>query len=436
MEKLRFRVMAALLGILLLGGSVWAAAESEAVEKKIQLELWNCDAAPMYTDLFTTMIAEYESLNPNVEIVFTDLPWDISKQKFDTAIATDSAPDVGHIVHSWVGSFAAMDGLYPLDEYFDAWKEKDDYDLRFFNLEYLFMDGNRYSVPVETLFPVIWYNKSRYEEKGLTVPADFDEFFYNIEQLTDLSKEQYGFTIRGGGGSTKMLDAYLVSYVGADSYFDENGKCVLNSPKAAEGLKRFVKLYKNNTPESDIVNGYRQMVAVFGSGTAASVMHNLTSMPMHRENLGEGNFANYILPPSDNGNHVINMCGVASTAGFSIFKSSKNPDSAWDFIKFMINQENMQRWSKTLGVLPVHKGILEESWFNEDENFAYAKDVFMNDDIIITLSPLHLPDYDAIHLNILEPGFQELLLGKKTAESFLQDWAEAFEKANQEFLNR
>lgn len=436
MKKFRFRVMAALLGILLLGGSVWAAAESETVEKKIQLELWNCDAAPMYTNLFTTMIAEYESLNPNVEIVFTDLPWDISKQKFDTAIATDSAPDVGHIVHSWVGSFAAMDGLYPLDEFFDAWNEKDDYDLRFFNLEYLFMDGKRYSVPVETLFPVIWYNKSRYEEKGLKIPADFDEFFYNIEQLTDLSKEQYGFTIRGGGGSTKMLDAYLVSYVGAESYFDENGNCVLNSPKAAEGLKRFVKLYKNNTPESDIVNGYRQMVAVFGSGTAASVMHNLTSMPMHRENLGEGNFANYILPPSDNGNHVINMCGVASTAGFSIFKSSKNPDSAWDFIKFMINQENMQRWSKTLGVLPVHKGILEESWFNEDENFAYAKDVFMNDDIIITLSPLHLPDYDAIHLNILEPGFQELLLGKKTAESFLQDWAEAFEKANQEFLNR
>ncbi|NLY17941.1 MAG: sugar ABC transporter substrate-binding protein [Clostridiaceae bacterium] len=413
-----------------------SGTQQTSEEEKIKLTLWNCDSAPMYTDLFEEMLADYMDKNPNVTVEYTGIPWDTSKQKFDTAIATNTAPDLAYIVHSWVSSFAGMGGLVPLDNYFDNWDKKDEFDLRFFNLDYLILDGVRYSVPCEMLYPVIWYRPDLYEEKNLSIPRDFDEFFSNIEKLTDKSKGQYGFTIRGGGGSTMMLEAYLISYIGAESYFDENGKCVINSPEGIEGLKRFAGMYNVYTPESDITNGYKEMVAVFGSGTAASVMHNLTSLPMHKENLGDGNFSTYIFPKAKNGKQVICMCAVASTAGYSIFKSSKNPDAAWDLIDFLINRENNYKWCSTLGVLPINKGVLEEDLFTNDPIFREAKEVLENEDIVITLSPLHLPDFDAIHVNLLEPAFQEVLTGNKSVEEFLQEWAEAFEKAEQEFRSK
>jgi len=415
--------------------STGGTQQTSGVEK-IKLDIWNCDSAPMYTDLFEEMLADYMSKNPNVTVEYTGIPWDTSKQKFDTAIATNTAPDLAYIVHSWVASFAGMGGLVPLDKYFDNWAAKDEFDLRFFNLDYLILDGVRYSVPCEMLYPVIWYRPDLYAEKNLSVPKDFDEFFSNIEKLTDKSKGQYGFTIRGGGGSTKMLEAYLISYIGADSYFDKNGQCVIDSPEGIEGLKRFAGMYNVYTPESDITNGYKEMVAVFGSGTAASVMHNLTSLPMHKENLGDGNFSTYTFPKAKNGKQVVCMCGVAGTAGYSIFKSSKNPDAAWDLIDFLINKDNDFKWSSTLGVLPINKLALEEDLFKTDPIFKNAKDVLENKNITITLSPLYLPDFDAIHENLLEPAFQEVLTGSKSVEDFLHEWAEAFEKAEQEYRNK
>ncbi len=405
-------------------------------EEKIKLDLWNCDSAPMYTDLFEEILGNYMDENPNIVVEYTGIPWDTSKQKFDTSIATNTAPDLAYIVHSWVSSFAGMGGLVPLDNYFNNWAAKDEYDLRFFDLDYLILDGVRYSVPCEMLYPVIWYRPDLYAEKNLSVPQDFDEFFANIEKLTDKSKDQYGFTIRGGGGSTMMFEAFLISYIGADSYFDENGQCIIDSPEGIEGMKRFVGMYNKYTPESDITNGYKEMVAVFGSGTAASVMHNLTSLPMHKENLGDGNFSTYTFPKAKNGKQVVCMCAVAGTAGYSIFKSSKNPDAAWDLIDFLINRENNYKWCSTLGVLPINKGVLEEDLFTNDLIFRNAKEVLENENITITLSPLYLSDFDAIHVNLLEPAFQEVLTGKKSAEEFLHEWAEAFEKAEQEFRNK
>jgi multiple sugar transport system substrate-binding protein len=157
---------------------------------------------------------------------------------------------------------------------------------------------------------------------------------------------------------------------------------------------------------------------------------------MHKENLGDGNFSTYTFPKAENGKQVVCMCAVAGTAGYSIFKSSKNPDAAWDLIKFLINKENNYKWCSTLGVLPINKSVLEEDLFTDDLIFRNAKEVLENENITITLSPLYLPDFDAIHVNLLEPAFQEVLTGKKTAEEFLHEWAEAFEKAEQEYRNK
>jgi multiple sugar transport system substrate-binding protein len=46
--------------------------------------------------------------------------------------------------------------------------------------------------------------------------------------------------------------------------------------------------------------------------------------------------------------------------------------------------------------------------------------------------PIYLPDYSSIRSK-LEPEFQNVLLGRKTVEEFIELWATLFEKAKAEY---
>lgn len=412
---------------------VAANTQAKPEEEKVTLEVWNCDSAPMYTDLFDKMIKNFTDKNPNIQVNYTGIPWDSSKEKFDTAIATNTTPDTAYILHSWVSSFAAADGIIPLDSYYGNWADKSKFDPNMLGLQGLKIDGKTYNAPVEVVPVTVWYRPDWYAEAGVSIPQTFDEFFTNIQKMTDQSKKRFGFTIRGGTGGSQQLEAFLMAYSGDARYFDESGKCLINSPKIVEGFEKFVALYKKYTPESDITNGYKEMSAVFDGGTAATLFHNVTSLPMHRDTLGEGKYASFMLPKADNGKRIICFTGVAATAGYSIFKSSKKPDVAWKFIEHLLSTESDSMWAKELGILPANKDVMKEDWVQQTPSLLVAQSAMEDKDTELAMAPIDLPDYAGIHKNLLEPGLQEVLIGKKTAEAYLTEWAEAFEKAKQEY---
>lgn len=414
-------------------GETTAAAGAKAGGEKVTIDVWNCDSAPMYTNLFEKMIKSFNEKNPDIQVNYTGIPWDSSKEKFDTAIATNTAPDTAYILHSWVSSFAAAGGIIPLDSYYAGWADKSKFDPKTLELQGLKIDGKTYMAPVEVVPVTVWYRPDWYKDAGLSEPQTFDEFFSNIEKLTDIPNKKYGFTIRGGIGGSQQLEAFLNAYSGDPRYFDENGKCLINSPKIIEGLKRYVALYKKCTPESDITNGYKEMSAVFDGGTAATLFHNVTSLPMHRDTLGEGKYASFMLPKADNGKRVICFTGVAATAGYSIFKSSKNPDAAWKFIEHLLSAECESMWALELGILPTNKDVMQEDWVQKTPSLLIAQKALEDKDTELAIAPIDLPDYAGIHKNLLEPGLQEVLSGKKTVEDYLKEWAEAFEKAKKEY---
>ncbi len=58
-------------------------------------------------------------------------------------------------------------------------------------------DGRMDSLPLETDFWLIYYNKALFAQKGIKVPTTFDELLTAARALTDKSTQTYGFVGRG-----------------------------------------------------------------------------------------------------------------------------------------------------------------------------------------------------------------------------------------------
>jgi multiple sugar transport system substrate-binding protein len=58
-------------------------------------------------------------------------------------------------------------------------------------------DGRIDSLPLETDFWLVYYNKQIFQQAGMAFPQTFDEMLATARKLTDKSKGQYGFVGRG-----------------------------------------------------------------------------------------------------------------------------------------------------------------------------------------------------------------------------------------------
>lgn len=408
--------------------------ESEKTgDTKKSISIWNCDNSPLYENGIKEIIADFNAKYPDIEVEYTGLPWDNAKEKFDTAIATRTAPDLAYITQQWAGSLAGTGRLVSFNSYADNWEYKDQFDFDLFENGGLTVNGELYMFPFEYGTTLCWYRADWFKENGLDAPENFDEFFNAIEKMTDLSKGRYGFSIRGGSGGSNQLEGYLSAYAGATQYFLDNGECFVTDPKVLEGLKRFVSIYKKYTPESDITNGYAEMVAAFGSDVAAMIYHNNSSYPNHLENLKDpSKFDAFVLPLADNGIRSM-LIGPFGYSGWIMFEDSVNRDEAWKFVEFAVLPESQTKWNQTVGGFPTNKIAQDADWIDDYPALVKIREALNEPDAVFNVAPAYYPDYAGIHLNTLTPGFQAVLAGEKTPEEFLAEWNDLMKQAKADY---
>ena len=79
---------------------------------------------------------------------------------------------------------------------------------------------------------------------------------------------------------------FILSYAGIPTFFTDDGVSTLDHEKVIEGLDVYANLYKDGLVSQDAIsNGYREMVAEFGAGTAQYIMHNSSSVSEHANSM-------------------------------------------------------------------------------------------------------------------------------------------------------
>ena len=394
---------------------------------------WDENAGPNRTPYYEELIKRFEEQNPDIKIEYVGLPNSDAKNKIEVAVTGNAAPDVCGMPPQWQAGFILNDALEPLDVYFDSWEEHDKINQSIVqSLRTLSVDDKLYCIPNTSTFnPMFWGRKDWFEEKGVEAPGTWDDFYDLVELFTDRDAGTYGFSIRGGAGGPMQLQEYLYAYSGITQPFTEDGKSTLNDPKNVEALDRLKDIYNKYTPESDISNGYKEMVAAFDTGSAAMIQHNLGSFGEHSKTLGEGKFFAFAPPVSATGKRVIS--GGYPVNGYVMFKQSQVKDEAWRFISFLCSAESQSYWNQNIGQVPTHTDLTNEDWVVNTQHINEAMKMQSDDNTIAFPYPLYLPDYQSIQDSIAAPGFQAVLAGQKSSEEFLTEWADAMTGAEAEY---
>ena len=221
------------------------------------------------------------------------------------------------------------------------------------------LDGVVYGVPVMTEREIVYYRTDLLEQAGIEVPKTLDDLEDAIAELNDPENGLYGIAMRGSRVPlVTQLSSFLYSFGG--DFQDEDGNATIDSPEAVEAFQFYGDLLRNYGPPGATNMGWVEASALFAQGKAAFYIDADSQAYTF---LDEDNsavvdtvgFAQF--PEGPAGSKFYNI--VPQTVGINAF--SKKQDAAWEFIKWVTNEENTT-WLLANETVP---GARESVW-NDD----------------------------------------------------------------------
>lgn len=395
--------------------------------KRQKIEFWYHASDEQSTAMFEEMFKELNASQDKYEYVYTGFANKNFPDAFSTAIATGTMPDVVSLSFTNVMTYAAMNALKPMQEEFAAWEDSSKIEPSLIEtLKSLAGGEDLYGVPYGYNQDMNWYNKAVFEEKGITPPTTQAEFLQLCEQYADKANGKYFFSLRGNKPNDNLL-AWLFTYTDGlgyeGEYFDENGNCIINNPKFAEAMDAYVDIYKNGLVSGDSVNnGFNEMVAEYGAGTALYIMHNSSSEPSHKSTLGEGNYGMSKSLQNENGRYftsalqsqIFSLCNKGDDANY---------EGAMNLIKYLSSAESMSRMSETMTKVPTNVDCYETDWVKNNEVMQLSMDIVNDENYVQIKNPYWLTSFFPFINGDMTTDFQAVLLGEMTSQECLDKWA-------------
>ncbi|GAA1368645.1 ABC transporter substrate-binding protein [Streptomyces beijiangensis] len=393
------------------------------------ITFWDNNGGPR-TAVWTEIIKDFEKKNPDIKVKYVPIPIADVQSKYDTAISGGGLPDVGGVGTAYLANIVAQNALEPVGDRIA--KSALNGKLVEATVASVKVAGGKgdemYSVPTSVNNGTLWYRTDLFTAAGLEAPSTWAKFYTAAEKLTDAKNNKFGFTIRGGAGSVApALDA-AYGQSGITDFWNGD-KTTVNDPKNAAALGKYVGLFKKTTPSADLNNDFTKMVAQWDTGTIGMLSHNLGSYQDHEKAL-KGKFAGIPNPIGDGGTRVQVSNPVD---GLGLFKASKNKAAAWKFIEFAASHAENSKWNESAGAIPANTEAAKDSWITEAEPTKLAAAALTDGSTKVVQLPYYLPDWNSISKADNEPEFQKLLLGKVTAQAFLDKIAKELNAAQAEW---
>lgn len=329
------------------------------------------------------VIKKYTELNPNVEIEPIPIAMNDLYTKLLTLATSDSLPDIFTMSDAYMANAVEMEMIQDLtglmgEEWLNGTLPVAIEGCKI-NNELVFMPWQNNTIAMV-------YRKDIFEEKGIKIPETWNEFTEVAKQLTedvdgDGKIDRYGCVFAGTrNDSAESRFQYLCMTFGADLVQNNDG--VITSDVGSDEFKAALKYYTDIAksgymPEGFVEIGYPEAYTMLAADQACMFFgaSNVLGAIYNANPEMEGKFGSFPMPHAD-GEPKRTCFG---TLGMSISSTTKHPDVAADFLKFLTNEENSIAWNavskrlpcqiealdKIIEEDPVYKGFAESSDFAE-----------------------------------------------------------------------
>lgn len=324
------------------------------------LDVWIMEGthpdATAYFDDIGERFREQTGAEVDVEFV----PWADAHDKFTTAIAGNTMPDVAEVGTTWTSEFAGAGALTDLsahvgstDAYVPGLTEAGT------------LDGGLYGVPWYAGVRAVIYRTDVFEDLGLEEPTTWEEL---RETATTVSEERDGMTAFPVPGDAVYQALPFVWGNGADIASSSDGRWSsgLDSAQAREGLSFYTGLaledgvsstgagtWKETDLQDNFVSGDVAMM-IGGSWTPAAILEANPDL--------EGDIGAFPIPGPDGGYSPSFLGG----SHLSVFNAAEDPDLAWSYVETVTNDDNARRWSEATTYFPGKRKQLEPYTASDD----------------------------------------------------------------------
>ena len=311
--------------------------------------------------LIDALCKEYHEENPDVIVkpIYAGSYAD-TRTKVQAAIKAGNAPDMAIMFSIDLYSLRAMDAIQDMNSLCVTDEDKEwldgFYEGFMMNSKY---GDTTYGIPWQRSTIILYYNKEAMAAAGLdpeTPPATWDEMKEMAKQLTITENgqvKQYGIEIPSDGYAYWMLQTFCVQQNGFNLMNNTGTETYYNDARTAEGLRYWKSLAEDGSMPKGIVS-WATTPSDFIEGKTAMMYHttgNLTNV----KNNAKFDFGVAMLPAKDS------FGSPTGGGNFYIFKgiSEERQKAAFEFIKWMTDDERVAQWSIDTGYVATRPGAYE-----------------------------------------------------------------------------
>jgi len=307
------------------------------------------------------LAASFMAKNPGVKVKILVVPATNYDQKVQTMIAGGTPPDIFGSGDVQIPNIVSKNFAIDLKPYV----ERDKYDLSDFYpqiVDGLTFQGKLVGLTDNWDTQVMYYNASLFEKAGVSPPtADWtwDDFLAAAQQLTS------------GSGTSKVygavLDNWFAPYYdqiwawGGEPYTDNGKRCGFADPKSLAGMQSIIDLYNSGvspTPSQFADQGSTQL---FLSGRVAMMIGSGRWAAYELKDVKRFDWKVAPLPKGPEG-----RANFFHLAMFAIARTSKNPEAAWAFLKYMVSAEGIRAGLANMQGIPARESIANDTAFTQD----------------------------------------------------------------------
>lgn len=323
-------------------------------------------------DVLTPELAKFKKqtgITVNLEVI----GWNNLQTRIQTAATSGQAPDVVNIGNTWATSLQATGAFMP----YDTAEMKAIGGSDKFVETALNTGGARgktvTSVPLYGLAYGLYYNKKMFADAGLTAPTTWEEMVADAKKLTNAATGVTGMTLAAGSYTENAHFAFINSAQNGASLFDKSGKPTFTSSGVVDGIKRYLDLMQTDKVANIANSQYTdaaKSIADFANQKAAMVIsQNNADSTISASGMTSDKYGVVPFPAPAGGKKIASfIAGI----NLSIFKNSKNKDSALQFVKFMTSEATQGVLGKPYASLPVLKGLTPTFTDNAAEAKVFA----------------------------------------------------------------
>jgi ABC-type glycerol-3-phosphate transport system substrate-binding protein len=410
MRKLTFIVLFLALFLCVgVGIIIHAGTEEEPEKVTISIAGWG-PGEETFKPSWAMFKEAFEAAHPNIILQLVGIPYENLRQQLIVQAQSGTAPDLAQIDSAIDLELAALGFLQPLDDLLT--REVKDQIIGAL-LEASKYKGKIYAVPQSPVPYVLYCSTYLGGKAGVRKrPQTIDELTKQATAIAGLGTDDRGNRIWGFSPDTArwIVGAYdflpFFYNFGADE-FDAGGKVSINSARAVEALSWYRQLTNAGVlgpPGSDV----REMRNLFSKDQLGFYVDNPGGRGIIRDQSGMGvdfdsHYEITVFPQK----HRPENWSIYYAHTFVMFKQTKHPDAAAQFLNFYVmNSEIQKKYYNDTGQLPPTNAALTDPAYDD----PFSKTVMAQAGNVKRPFGLR-PDKHGELVDILAVAVQEVVVG-------------------------